>query len=134
MPRFLGKRKRRSYSAPQYNKRQRMGRNSEWKVTRRRARPPRQSLVGAPVNRACYFEAECVCRQFDMERVGLLGDNFVTINRYDYGGIYPAVGSSIGIDNCPRFNDLRAGFREFAITGVKIEITPNDRENVAVNG
>lgn len=62
------------------------------------------------------------------------GDNYVTINRYDYGGIYPGVGSSIGVDDSPRFQQLRAGFREFAITGVKIEVTPNDRDNVAVNG
>ena len=66
-----------------------------------------------------------------MMSVGLGGtDNFVTFNRYDYGGIYPAVGSSVGIDGSPRFNALRPNFREFAITGMKVEITPNDRQNV----
>ena len=85
------------------------------------------SLTRAPIEKTCYFEAQCVSRAFDMNVVGQLGDNFVTINRYDYGGIYPGIASSIGIDSCPRFNSLRPFFREFALTGVKIEITPNDR-------
>ena len=134
MPKFLGKRQsRRSHSAPGHKR-------GRWapvdRVTRRRARAPRLSLVGAPVSKAVYFEAECVCRQFDMkptQNIGT-GDNFIVVNRYDYSGIYPQVGSGIGVDDSPRFNQLRPAFREFAITGVKIEMTPNDRENVAVNG
>jgi hypothetical protein len=61
------------------------------------------------------------------------GDNYITINRFDYSGIYPAVGSSLGVDGSARFNNLRTNFREFAITGVKIEITPNDRDSVPQN-
>lgn len=60
------------------------------------------------------------------------GDNIVVINRYDYGAVL--FGSSLGVNLSDRFNQLRKAFREFAITGMKIEITPNDRENVAVNG
>ncbi len=61
------------------------------------------------------------------------GDNYIIINRYDYSSIY-VVGNSLGVDSSPRFVNLRSQFREFAITGVKIELTPNDRDNVAVNG
>lgn len=86
------------------------------------------TLVQAPVNKVCYFEAQCTLRQRDMGPVGLGGsDNFLVLNRYDYGAIYPPIGTSIGVDSSPRFNTLRFAFREFAITGMKIEITPNDR-------
>jgi len=30
----------------------------------------------------------------------------------------------IGIDSSPRFNSIRAQYREFAITGVRIELLP----------
>jgi len=43
-----------------------------------------------------------------MLQVGLSGDNFVTINRYDYGGIYPGVASSLGPEGSPRFMSLRS--------------------------
>ena len=69
-----------------------------------------------------------------MKNVTQNGDNYIVVNRYDYGGIYPSVGSSIGIDDSPRFNQLRLLYREFIITGVKIEVTPNDRESVPVGG
>lgn len=101
----------------------------------RRALPPSRSLVCAPVNTVPYVNAECVLRQFDMTNTGIAGDNYVVINRYDYGGIYPAVGSSVGVNDSPRFNQLRTLYREFAITGVKIELTPADRESVPdING
>lgn len=54
----------------------------------------------------------------------------LVINRYDYGSVF-GVNSSIGIDSSPRFNALRTLFREFAITTVRIEIVPNDRNNTA---
>lgn len=40
-----------------------------------------------------------------MNNVGtsVSGDNYVTINRYDYGGIYPGVATSLGVDGSPRF-------------------------------
>lgn len=131
MPQYLGKRKRACSAAP--SKRARRD-NVDWKV-KRRARPARYNLVRAPVNKVCYFEAECVSRVFTMTPTQnqLNGDNYIILNRYDYSAIY-SVGNSIGVDSSPRFVSLRSQFREFAITGVKVELTPNDRENVAVNG
>lgn len=54
----------------------------------------------------------------------------LVINRYDYSSVF-GVASSLGIDQSPRFNALRVLFREFAITGVRIEVVPNDRNNTA---
>ncbi len=100
-----------------------------------RITPPSRQLVGSVVEQnTVYINAQCVVREFELGNVGLSGDNYVTVNRYDYGGIYPGVASSIGVDNSPRFNDLKTLYREFIITGVKIEITPNDRDTVAENG
>lgn len=100
-----------------------------------RSMPMSKQLVGATVDRnTVYVNAECVVRQFSMNNVGLNGDNFTTVNRYDYSGVYPGVASSIGINDSPRFNQLRGLYREFIITGVRIEITPNDRETVPEAG
>ncbi len=60
---------------------------------------------------------------------GQAGDNYITINRYDYGAVF-GLAASLGVDNSARFGMLRKLFREFAITGVRIELTPSDREGV----
>lgn len=62
------------------------------------------------------------------------GDNFLCINRFDYSSIYGLGATSMGPDLSDRFNDLRVNFREFAIMGVRIELVPNDRQNVAPAG
>lgn len=90
------------------------------------------NLVRAPVDRAVYFDAQCVVDEYNMVPTSVVnGDYYKTFNRYDYGGAtwYGAV-DSIGVDSSVRFNNLRPNFREFAITGMKIEITPNDRDSV----
>ncbi len=52
------------------------------------------------------------------------GDNTATFARFDYSGLFPGVGTIVGVNNSLRFNELRVHYREFAITGIKIELVP----------
>lgn len=60
---------------------------------------------------------------------GALGDNLLTFPRFQWISSFPnAPGHSV--DQTQRFLELHQHYREFAITGMRIEIIPADRDTV----
>lgn len=76
-----------------------------------------------------YLNTECACKPIFMGNT--TGDNFVSIARYDYSSLFPGAGTVIGVNSAPRFNSIRNQYREFAITGVKVEVCPLVQTSVA---
>ena len=58
------------------------------------------------------------------------GDNAAVFARFDYSGLFPGASQIAGVNDSPRFVELAPLYREFAITGLKIEIVPANRQAI----
>ncbi len=92
---------------------------------RERGTAAKYQLKQIPVKHDVYINAECVIRPIVMGNLDPNGDNKAVFARYDYSSLFPGVGTITGINDSVRFNDLRVHYREYAITGIKIEIVPS---------
>ncbi len=92
------------------------------------------SLIRNPVNNMVYINSELTLEPIEMTNLnqsGTNGDNRYSFLRYQYKEAWSQFWPQTqGFNVTSRFLEMHERFREFAVTGMKIEITPANREAV----
>ena len=100
-----------------------------------KAKPAAKQLLGAPVDTTQYFDAVCVSKPLEMTNQGGTGtvEGIYNILRYEYSNQFPNA-PTVSHEQTNRFQALAPLYKEYAVTGVKIEIVPTDRDSVNLFG